>query len=165
VKLGPAQYWRLQIVGWTLFGGINAFVALGVAHLPALAAFAQAAGLGVCGFAFSHLLYLWIRRHELTRRPIQVRIVHVAAFSILLSIPAGFLTSLVGLAAWQTSDLRMEPGLRWLLVPVVHALNWILLLLFWGAYISPYARSGSGPWGSCARRSWLGRCTWPSCVC
>lgn len=128
-----SRYWRLQTLGWLLFGGVNALVALGMAHLPPLGAFAQGAGLGACGFALSHLLYLWIRHHDLTRRPIQVRIVHVAAFSILISIPAGFLTSVLGLAAWQTADLRLEPGQRWLLVPVIHALNWILLLLFWGA--------------------------------
>jgi hypothetical protein len=133
VTLGSAQYWRLQVIGWVLFGSINAMVALGMAHLPVTAALTQAAGLGAVGFGLSHGLYLWIRHHELTGRPIQVRIVHVAAFSILISLPAGALTSLLGLAAWQTSDLRMEPGLRWLLVPVIHALNWILLLLFWGA--------------------------------
>lgn len=135
-----SRYWRLQSIGWLLFGGINALVALGMAHLPPLGAFAQAAGLGACGFGLSHLLYLWIRRHDLTRRPIQVRIAHVAAFSVLISIPAGFLTSVLGLAAWQTADLRLEPGQRWLLVPVIHALNWILLLLFWGAlYLSSHS--------------------------
>jgi len=78
-----------------LFGGVNALVAVGMAHLPPLGAFAQAVGLGACGFVLSHLLYLWIRHHDLTRRPVQVRIVHVAAFSILISIPAGLLTSLL----------------------------------------------------------------------
>lgn len=128
-----SRYWRLQGIGWLLFGGINALVASKMAHLPPLGAWVQAAGLGACGFALSHLLYLWIRHHDLTSRPLQVRIAHVAAFSILISIPAGFLTHLLGLAAWQTADLQLEPGQRWLLVPVIHALNWILLLLFWGA--------------------------------
>jgi Histidine kinase len=128
---GP--YWRLQLVGWALFGASNLAVALWVAHLPVAAAFAQAAGLGAVGFGLSHLLYLWIRRHELIRRSIQTRITQVALFSTLVSVPAGLLTTALGLAAWQTADLRIDSELRWLLVSVIHALNWILLLLFWGA--------------------------------
>ena len=129
----PTGYWRLQIAGWVLFGASNLAVALWVAHLPVVAALAQAAGLGAFGFGLSHLLYLWIRRNELIRRSIQIRIIQVALFSILVSVPAGLLTTALGLAAWQTADLRVDAQLRWLLVAVIHALNWILLLLFWGA--------------------------------
>jgi len=108
-------------------------VALWVAHLPLAGALAQAGGLGAFGFGLSHLLYLWIRRQELIRRSIQTRIIQVALFSILVSVPAGLLTTSLGLAAWQTAELRIDAQLRWLLVSVIHALNWILLLLFWGA--------------------------------
>jgi len=129
----PTGYWRLQIAGWALFGATNLAVALWVAHLPVAAALAQAAGLGAFGFGLSHLLYLWIRRQELIRRSIQTRIIQVALFSVLVSVPAGLLTTGLGLAAWQTADLRIDAELRWLLVSVIHALNWILLLVFWGA--------------------------------
>jgi len=133
VTLGPAAYWRLQITGWALFGAINAAVALGVAHMPVIAAMGQALGLGAVGFGLSHLLYLWIQRQELIRRSVQIRILHVVSFSLGLSIPAGVLTSLTKLAVWQTSDLPMDAGMRWLLVPLIHSLNWVLWLLLWGA--------------------------------
>jgi uncharacterized membrane protein len=133
VTLGPAAYWRLQITGWALFGAINAAVALGVAHMPVIAAMGQALGLAAVGFGLSHLLYLWIQRRELLRRSLQIRILHVVSFSLGLSIPAGILTSLTKLAGWQTADLPMDAGMRWLLVPLIHSLNWILWLLLWGA--------------------------------
>ena len=88
--MGPAAYWRLQITGWALFGAINAAVALGVAHMPVIAAIGQALGLGAVGFGLSHLLYLWIQHQELIRRPVQVRIVHVVSFSLASAFPPAF---------------------------------------------------------------------------
>ena len=137
MTLGPAAYWRLQIAGWTLFGAINAGVALWVAHLPVAAAVGQAVGLGALGIGLSHLLYVWIRRRDLASRPLRVRVAHVLLFSVLTSVPAGILTRAMNLAPWQTADLTFDADLRWLIVPLVHALNWVLLLVVWGTvYLS-----------------------------
>jgi two-component system sensor histidine kinase AlgZ len=133
VTLGPAAYWRLQITGWALFGAINAALALGVARMSVIAAVGQALGLGGGGFGLSHLLHVWIQRQELIRRSLQIRILHVVSFSLGISIPAGILTSVTKLAGWQTADLPMDPAMRWLLVPLIHSLNWVLWLLLWAA--------------------------------
>jgi hypothetical protein len=133
MTLDPAGYWRLQIAGWALFGASNAGVALWIAHLPVLAALGQAVGLGAFGLGLSCLLYVWIRRHRLVNRPLRDRIIHVLLFSVLISVPAGVLTSVVNLAPWQTADLQIDAGLRWAIVPLIHTLNWALLLLVWGA--------------------------------
>jgi hypothetical protein len=133
VTLGPAAYWRLQITGWTLFGVVNAAVALTIAHMSVMAAVGQALGLGALGLGLSHLLYRWIQLHELLQRPVRVRVIHVLVVSSGLSVPAGFVTSLLSLADWQAADLPTDWSLRWLIVALIHSANWILWLLLWGA--------------------------------
>jgi len=137
LTLARTQFWRLQIGGWAAFGAINAGVARWIAHLPVAAAVAQAVGLGVLGIGLSHLLYVWIRHRNLASRPLRVRVGHVLLFSVLVSVPAGILTSALNLAPWQTEDLSIGADHPWLIVPLVHALNWVLLLVVWGAvYLS-----------------------------
>jgi hypothetical protein len=133
MTLDPAGYWRLQIAGWALFGASNAGVALWMAHLPALAALGQAVGLATFGLGLSCLLYAWIRRLRLASRPLRDRVIHVLLFSVVISVPAGILTNAVNLAPWQTADLPIAPGLRWAIFPLIHTLNWVLLLVLWGA--------------------------------
>jgi LytS/YehU family sensor histidine kinase len=64
----------------------------------------------------------------------------VLLFSSLISVLAGIVTGLSHLAPWQTADLQIPANLRWIVVPLIHTLNWILLLLVWGAvYLSLHA--------------------------
>ncbi|MBS0418085.1 MAG: histidine kinase [Proteobacteria bacterium] len=135
--MSTTRYWRLQIAGWALFGAINAGVARWIVHLPVAVVVGQAVGLGVLGIGLSHLLYVWIRRSEVANRSLLVRVGHVLLFSGVVSLPAGILTSALNLAPWQTADLTVGADHRWLIVPLVHALNWVLLLVVWGAvYLS-----------------------------
>src|SRR5689334_19961577 len=133
MTVGPAAYWRIQISGWALYGAANAPVALWVAHLSVVAAVCQAVGLAALGVGLSHLLYGWIRHKELLKHSLRIRITHVLLFSVLISVPAGILARTVNLAPWQTADLKIDAGLRWVVEPLAHALNWTLLLLIWAA--------------------------------
>jgi len=120
-------YWRIQSLGWAVYGAVQGGVALGVAHLPAIAALGQALGTGIAGFGLSHLLYLWILRHRLVSRSLPVRLGHILLISTLISVLAGIITPLIGLAPWQTSEL--SPGV--FVSVLVHTLNWLLWLLLW----------------------------------
>jgi len=129
---GPALYWRFQLGGWALYGVLNAGVALWDAHLPAVAAAAQGAALAGLGFGLSHSMYLWIQRHELISRSLLTRSVHVLLFSIAVCVPTGIFASLVGLAPWQTRNLPIPAEQLWIVVPVIHTVNWTALLVVWG---------------------------------
>jgi LytS/YehU family sensor histidine kinase len=88
--------------------------------------------IGGMGVGLSHVLRRVILRKQWRGLRLIARVARILGMSLLLSLCAAAMMSLLGLASWQTSDLHV--GFRVLdplAVFAVQACNWLFLLLIW----------------------------------
>jgi LytS/YehU family sensor histidine kinase len=84
------------------------------------------------GVGLSHILRLVILRNHWRHLGLLVRVPRLLGMSLLLSLCAAAVISLLGLASWQTADPHVGlPAPQPLAVLAIQAFNWIFLLLIW----------------------------------
>ena len=131
-------YWIFQLTGWGFYTVSRFIGGLTVMHLPWLHFGSQLLLVDAIGFAASHLLRDYIRRHQWRTLPILTLALRIIAAAIVCGIPLGVLTQFTDVALLHEPNEFLEgvssPLRLQLALPVAFALeiiNWSVVFLIW----------------------------------
>jgi len=129
-------YWLCQYGGWGGYAIADAVAASLWANVPWVRSILEMLLLSAMGLALSHILRSIIQRQHWRRLRLGARVARIVAVSLVLSLCAACVMSVLGLASWQTEDAPVGlpvgvPASHPLAIFAVQAANWLVLLLLW----------------------------------
>jgi hypothetical protein len=131
-------YWACQLCGWSLYSVTQFSAAVSFEKLPWVRAAMEVLALNGIGLVFTHLLRVYILRHNWKSFGLRRLLPRIAAASLVLGLPLGLIAPLASIAALQGSETLIQelgPGIHPQFYPLIRVLhhwtNWTSLFAVW----------------------------------